>query len=103
LAELGREAHWPHRRWGRQRGLLRAGSSTGFLAGWVTSEPVKKLRGHNQTSELGSRTNSKGKGFFYKRIQTIEFKYRFEFIKTKIMQQHVCNKHQAIYLFSKNK
>jgi hypothetical protein len=36
--------------------------------------------------------------FFSKGTQTIEFKYRFEFNQTRIMQQHVCNKHQATCL-----
>jgi hypothetical protein len=61
-------------------------------------------KGLCQALETGPQTNRRKKGFvFYIRIQTIEFKYQFEFIKTKIMQQHVCNKHQAIYLFSENK
>jgi hypothetical protein len=54
--------------------------------------------GLRRTKQQGGRVL-----FFLEKIQTIEFKYQFEFNQTKIMQRHVCDKHQAIYLFSENK
>jgi hypothetical protein len=50
-------------------------------------------------------TKHKGKGregegvlVFFKRDSNKEFKYKFEFNPSKIVHQHACNKHQAIYL-----
>jgi hypothetical protein len=39
--------------------------------------------------------------YFSKEVQTYEFKYKFEFNKSKIMHHHVCNNHQAFYLIHK--
>jgi hypothetical protein len=83
-AAAGRKLNWVLGRVGDERTGEKAQGAQPDFGAWVANK---------QQSER----------FFYKRIQTIEFKYRFEFNKIKIMQQHVCNKHQAIYLFSKNK
>jgi hypothetical protein len=59
-----------------------------------------------QTSVAGLTQAEKEKDFvlfcffLFWKIQTNEFKYYFEFNQRKIMQQHVCNKPHAIYLFT---
>jgi hypothetical protein len=50
----------------------------------------------------GKRGKDKKKRFVVlKGDQAIGFKYKFEFNQSKIMHQHVCNKHQATYLIWK--